>query len=262
MFFARLLLFAASLSGKNGGYRSAVFYLKTASRPLRVDAGCYLRRMEISQLISDVSAEVKALFSGEGTGHDWEHIKRVHRTAVHIANMEGADQDIAAAGALLHDIADHKFHGGSLTEGPSRARDMLLRLGSNTDLAERVALIVSEVSYKGAGVPTPVSTPEAAAVQDADRLDAMGAIGVARAFAYGGSKGRALYTPDDLPRLHDSFEDYANDSGAVINHFYEKLLLLKDRMNTAEGRRLAEERHAFLRLFLDAFLQEWEGGHQ
>lgn len=215
--------------------------------------------MEISSLITALSAEVKSLFSGEGTGHDWHHISRVHRTAVHIARAEGADPDITAAGALLHDIADHKFHGGSLTEGPERAEAMLLRLGGGRELAERVALIVSEVSYKGAGVPTPVSTPEAAAVQDADRLDAMGAIGVARAFAYGGSKGRALYTPGDLPRLHESFEDYANDSGAVINHFYEKLLLLKDRMHTDEGRRLAEERHAFLETFVNRFLSEWEG---
>jgi len=215
--------------------------------------------MENSSLIEAVSAEVKNLFAGEGTGHDWEHIKRVRRTAVHIARVEVADQEVVAIGALLHDIADHKFHGGSLTEGPERARAILLRLGGHTDLAERVAMIVSETSYKGAGVPTPVSTPEAAAVQDADRLDAIGAIGVARAFAYGGSKGRAFYTPDDLPRLHDNFEDYANDSGAVINHFYEKLLLLKDRMQTAEGRRLAAERHGFLVIFLNKFLEEWEG---
>lgn len=214
--------------------------------------------MEISLLIEALSTEVEALFAGEGTGHDWEHIKRVHRTAVHIARVEGADVGVTAAGALLHDIADHKFHGGSLTEGPARARAMMLRLGADPELAERTATIVSEVSYKGAGVPTPASTSEAAAVQDADRLDAMGAIGVARAFAYGGSKGRALHSPGVLPRFHENFEDYANDSGTVINHFYEKLLQLKDRMQTEEGSRLAAERHAFLEDYLEQFLAEWE----
>lgn len=215
--------------------------------------------MNIKDTITAVEAEMKAKFEGEGSGHDWEHIARVWRNAVMLAEAEGADVYVAALGALLHDIADHKFHNHSLEEGPVQAADAVRRHGGDEALAQRVAAIVAEVSFKGAGVPTPVSSLEAAVVQDADRLDAIGAIGIARAFAYGGSKGRPLYAPGKDPKLHTDFESYARDQGATINHFYEKLLLLKDRMHTDTGRKLALERHAFMELYLKNFFAEWEG---
>lgn len=215
--------------------------------------------MNIQDIITAVEAEMKAQFEGEGSGHDWEHIARVRRNAVMLAETEGADVDVAALGALLHDIADHKFHNHSLEEGPVQAAGAVRRHGGDESLAQRIAGIVAEVSYKGAGVATPVSSLEAAAVQDADRLDAMGAIGIARAFAYGGSKGRPLYVPGNGPNLHADFDSYARDEGATVNHFYEKLLLLKDRMHTNSGRKLAEERHRFMELYLKLFFAEWEG---
>lgn len=198
-------------------------------------------------------------FLHEGTGHDWAHILRVHDMACHIAKAEGADRSIAALGALLHDIADHKFHGGDLSEGPRQAAEAIIRHGGGDELAQRVAVLVSEVSYKGAGVDTPTSTAEAAAVQDADRLDAIGAIGVARAFAYGGSKARPLHVPGASPEMHRSFEAYAKSDGGTIHHFYEKLLLLKSRLQTTTALRMAERRHEFMNQFLEQFLSEWEG---
>jgi uncharacterized protein len=215
--------------------------------------------MSIQPLIESIREEMKSRFAGEGTGHDWAHMERVWRNAVVIAKAEGANAEVVALGALLHDIADHKFHNGSLSEGPRQAREAIMQRGGDPELADKVATIVAEVSFKGAGVPTPVSSLEAAVVQDADRLDAIGAIGVARAFAYGGSKGRALHSPGSKPLAHDDFQSYANDEGATINHFYEKLLLLQDRMHTATGKAMAAERHAFMEAFLAQFLKEWQG---
>lgn len=203
--------------------------------------------------------QVQNQFKEEGSGHDWWHIVRVVTMARRIAVEEGADEGVVALAALLHDIADHKFHGGDLEAGPRKATELLSANQASPALIQRIAQIIREVSYKGAGVPTPVSSLEAACVQDADRLDAIGALGIARAFAFGGSRNRLLFDPDDPPVMHEDFRSYSTSSGATINHFHEKLLLLRDRMNTPAGGRLAESRHAYMEGFLTRFHQEWEG---
>ncbi|MEM9052670.1 MAG: HD domain-containing protein [Bacteroidota bacterium] len=210
-------------------------------------------------MVQEISDLVHKQFEGEGTGHDWYHINRVRKVALHLAKLEGADSEVVELAALLHDIADHKFHGHDLTAGPARAREIILEKSGSTELADRVSQIISETSFKGAGVETPVSSIESAVVQDADRLDAIGAIGIARTFAYGGSIGQPIYDPELVPEAHDSFEAYAKTRTSTINHFYEKLLLLKDRMNTDSGKRMAEERHKVMKEFLDQFQKEWVG---
>lgn len=214
----------------------------------------------MNQLIAKVENLVREKFANEATGHDWWHIDRVRRNALILAELEGADAHVTELAALLHDIADHKFHQGDLAIGPATTQRILTDEGVSPHLVERIVNIVSEVSFKGAGVTTPVTSIEAACVQDADRLDAIGAIGVARAFAYGGSRSRSLYHPDERPTLHQDFDSYYDDKGHTINHFYEKLLLLKDRMQTTNGKRLAEERHAFMEQFLHQFYSEWNAG--
>jgi uncharacterized protein len=210
-------------------------------------------------LIESIVELVKNTFEREGTGHDWYHIDRVRKVALQLAEKEGANLEIVELAALLHDIADHKFHDHDLTAGPTKARELILDHGGNSQLAERVAQIISETSYKGAGVETPVSSIESAVVQDADRLDAIGAIGIARTFAYGGSRNQPIYDPDLKPVAHQDFEAYAKTRTSTINHFYEKLLLLKDRINTDSGKRMAEERNRFMQEYLDRFMEEWEG---
>jgi uncharacterized protein len=202
---------------------------------------------------------VKQSFDGEGTGHDWYHIDRVRKVALKLAESEGADMEVVELAALLHDIADHKFHDNDLSAGPAKARELIIEYGGSPELADRVSHIISETSYKGAGVETPVSSIESAVVQDADRLDAIGAIGVARTFAYGGSRNQPIYDPELQPVLHNDFEAYAKTRTSTINHFYEKLLLLKERINTEAGKRMADERHDFMQSFLDRFFEEWEG---
>jgi uncharacterized protein len=201
---------------------------------------------------------VRAKMYGEGTGHDWWHVDRVRRMALRLARDEGADPYVTELAALLHDVADHKFHGGDETAGPRAARAWLAEAGADAATVDHVATIVAELSFKGAGVATPMSSPEGRVVQDADRLDAIGAIGVARAFAYGGSRGRPLHEPAAAPELHASFEAYKSSTGPTINHFHEKLLLLRDRMNTPTARRIADERHRFMESFLDHFHREWD----
>ncbi len=197
--------------------------------------------------------------SGEGTGHDWWHVFRVAKTAVRIALREQADIFIVQLAALLHDIGDFKFHNGDETVGPRMARQWLEQLGVGEDTVTRVCEIVREVSFKGAGVPDHMPSIEGKIVQDADRLDAIGAIGIARTFAYGGAKGREIHNPECKPQLHDSFEQYKKNNGPTTNHFYEKLLLLKDRMHTSTAKEIAEKRHAFMENFLEQFLREWDG---
>ncbi|NEN25076.1 HD domain-containing protein [Cryomorpha ignava] len=216
--------------------------------------------MDKLAIVSKIEIEVKCLFEGEGTGHDWYHIDRVRHNALKIGELENADLFLVELGALLHDIADHKFHGNDLSVGPARSKELILKNGGDENLANRVSKIVSEISYKGAGVETTISSLEAAVVQDADRLDAIGAIGIARAFAYGGSKNREIYNPTKNPHLHDTFLAYAEDDGATINHFYEKLLLLKDRMQTATGKKMSIKRHSFMEKFLETFYDEWNLG--
>jgi len=215
--------------------------------------------MDERDIIQQTAEHVRALLSGEGTGHDWHHIERVRRAALAIGQGEGADLFVVELAALLHDIADWKFAGGDHEAGPRQSRAWLQSLGVDARAIDHVCEIVAGLSFKGAGVKAAALTLEGQCVQDADRLDALGAIGIARAFAYGGHKGQPLYEPDAPPTPHDSFEAYQRGASSTINHFYEKLLLLRDRMNTAAGRRLAAERHRFLEAYLEQFYAEWNG---
>ncbi len=217
--------------------------------------------MHNDDLIARTEAFVQDRLAGADPAHDWWHVIRVRRLARWIAEHEWATADLLVVdlAALLHDVADWKHHGGNLESGPAITRAWLESLGASTALIDHVAEIVAGVSYRGMGVPTPMRTIEGAAVQDADRLDALGAIGIARAFAYGGARGRALYDPAAPPVMHATAEAYASSTGPTINHFYEKLLALRDRMQTETGRRLAHQRHQFVEAFLARFLAEWEG---
>lgn len=159
----------------------------------------------------------------------------------------------------MHDIADHKFHRNDLEAGPKATIQILKGFGASDSLQQEMAQLVREISFKGAKIETPVSSIEAACVQDGDRLDAIGAIGVARAFAYGGAHNRLLHHPDSKPELHSNFMAYAKSEGPTTAHFYEKLLLLKDRMQTDTGKRLAAQRHQYMKAFLNQFYEEWDG---
>ncbi|MZH05116.1 MAG: HD domain-containing protein [Nitrospinae bacterium] len=212
-----------------------------------------------SSIISKTCEFVESKLAGEGSGHDWWHIFRVWTLARKIAVEEKAQLEIVELGALLHDIADWKFHDGDDSIGPAMAREFLNSHNVDPDLSDSVVEIISTVSYKGAGVATPMKTLEGKIVQDADRLDAIGALGIARTFAYGGYKNRLIYHPDEKPVLHESYEDYKKNEGHTINHFYEKLLLLKERMNTNTGKKIAEGRHQFMQSYLDQFYREWDG---
>ncbi|HEX8656401.1 MAG TPA: HD domain-containing protein [Hymenobacter sp.] len=211
-------------------------------------------------IITATAQFIEQKFAEEGSGHDWAHIRRVWLMARRLAAAAPeADREVTELGALLHDIADWKFHGGDYEAGPRAAREWLQSQGAPESVIARVETIIREVSFKGVGVATPVSTIEAALVQDADRLDAIGAIGIARAFAYGGHKGRPLYDPAVAPVAHDSFESYQKNTAPTLNHFYEKLLHLKDRLLTAGAREVAQERHVFMESYVARFLAEWDG---
>ena len=197
--------------------------------------------------------------AGDGSGHDWWHIYRVWNLAKNIAAQEGANILIVELSALLHDIADWKFHDGDDTKGPQMAEQFLLENKVVREVIDPVVEIVATISYKGAGVATPMQTLEGQVVQDADRLDAIGAMGIARTFAYGGHKNRLMYHPDEKPVMHQSFAQYKKNTGHTINHFYEKLLLLKDRMNTTSAKKMAAGRHKFMQSYLDQFYEEWDG---
>lgn len=215
--------------------------------------------MEHSVILSRTADHVRNLLSGDSAGHDWWHIERVRRVAVTIAREEQADLFLVELAALLHDVADWKFAGGDEEAGPAAARKWLISLEVDEPTIDHVCRIIGQLSFKGAGVATPMDSLEGACVQDADRLEAIGAIGIARTFAYGGWKGQPMHDPDLPPQLHGSFTEYKQNKGTTINHFYEKLLLLKDRMNTAAGKRMAEARHQFMQQYLDQFFAEWEG---
>lgn len=215
--------------------------------------------MEHSVILSRTADHVRNLLSGDSAGHDWWHIERVRRVAVTIAREEQADLFLVELAALLHDVADWKFAGGDEEAGPAAARKWQMSLEVDEPTIDHVCRIIGQLSFKGAGVATPMDSLEGACVQDADRLEAIGAIGIARTFAYGGWKGQPMHDPDLPPQLHGSFTEYKQNKGTTINHFYEKLLLLKDRMNTAAGKRMAEARHQFMQQYLDQFFAEWEG---
>ena len=208
-------------------------------------------------LVARVAEHVKTKFLSESSGHDWHHIRRVWKLARQIAAAEGANMEVAELGALLHDIADWKFHGGDEAVGPREAERLLVQEGAPRRIIEAVVAIVAAVSFKGAGVRNEMRSLEGQCVQDADRLDAIGAIGIARCFAYGGHDGRLIHDPEVAPVAHQTAAAYKAARGSSINHFHEKLLLLKDRMNTASGRALAEERHRYMEDFVSQFLREW-----
>ncbi len=211
------------------------------------------------QIVDKTVQLVKEKLGEDSTGHDYFHIMRVRALAVRLAIEEGADAYVVELAALLHDIADWKFHDGDLDAGPKVASEWLKSLDEKPETVEKVAVIIKEVSYKGAGVKTTPSSIEGKVVQDADRLDALGAIGIARTFAYGGKFERPMYDPDQPPVMHQTFEEYKGSRGTTLNHFYEKILLLKERLNTDAARALAEERHKYVEDFVERFLSEWEG---
>jgi uncharacterized protein len=195
--------------------------------------------------------------AGEGTGHDWYHVDRVTKLSLYIAQQENANMFIVELAALLHDIADHKFHNGDETIGPRVARQWLESINVSSDVVDQICDIIATISFRGAKVQTKMKTLEGQIVQDADRIDALGAIGIARCFAYGWFKHNPIYDPDIKPIMHSSFEDYKNAKCTSINHFYEKLLLLKDLMNTKTGKAIAQQRHDFIQAYLDQFFDEW-----
>ena len=209
--------------------------------------------MDGAETLERTCAHVRDLMQGEGSGHDWWHVYRVWRAATHIGAREGADLYVVELAALLPAIADWKFPGGDVTAGPRAARAWLTTLGVAEETIAHVCEIIGGMSFKGAGVLDVMRTREGMVVQDADRLDAIGAIGVARTFAYGGHKNRAIWDPDQPPRAHASAAEYLAGTGSTIDHFYEKLLLLKNRMNTETARRMAAARHAFMETFLAQF---------
>lgn len=200
----------------------------------------------------------KELQEGE-KGHDWWHVERVWRNARSIARKETVDFLVVELAALLHDIADAKFNDGDEEIGPQKAAAFLQSLQVEPSLVEHIVQIIRNISFKGGNQVTGFTSPEFQVVQDADRLDALGAIGIARAFHYGGYKNRLLYDPDIKPNLKMSREEYKKSDAPTINHFYEKLLLLKERMNTPTGKALAIRRHAFMENFLAEFEREWQG---
>ena len=215
--------------------------------------------MDRESIIEQTWAYVRQTLEGDATGHDPWHIDRVRKTAIHIGKWEGADLFVVQLAALLHDIGDWKFHGGDEYYGSQLARKWLEGLSIEENIVAHVCEIVRCVSFKGAGVRSPMPSREGQVVQDADRLDAIGAIGIARVFAFGGHEGRPIYDPDVRPEKHRSFEEYRKSKGTSINHFHEKLLLLKALMNTQIAKAMAEERHRFMEQFLDRFHKEWEG---
>ena len=219
--------------------------------------------MDSTKIVAKTIDFVKHTLSGAEGGHDWWHIRRVWKTAKEIAiHEEGIDLFVVELAALLHDIADSKFHNGDESIGPRVAHEFLASLQVEAPTIEHVKQIIANISFKGGKENQLFSSPELEVVQDADRLDAIGAIGIARTFNYGGHKNREIYNPDIMPDFQMDKETYKKSSAPTINHFYEKLLLLKDRMNTATGKQMAERRHQFMLDFLDEFYWEWgEGGH-
>ena len=201
---------------------------------------------------------IKEIFSGDSSGHDYYHTVRVYKIATEIAKQEYADVNLVQLAALLHDVDDKKLSPEThITK--KNAVDFMTANGVDADMIDIVCKIIDEVSFAGTDSVVP-STIEGKCVQDADRLDAIGAIGIARTFAYGGSRGRMIYDPDIKPRIGMSKEEYQkNMNSTSINHFYEKLLLLKDMMNTTAGKKLAEHRQAVMQEFLNEFMEEWEG---
>ncbi|ESU21911.1 hydrolase, HD family protein [Flavobacterium cauense R2A-7] len=210
-------------------------------------------------LIDSTILFVKQQLENAEGGHDWFHIERVYKNALLIADGEDCDLMVVKLGALLHDIADSKFHDGDESIGPKTARAFLESQNASEDVIEHVIAIIENISFKGGNFEKTFHSKELEIVQDADRLDALGAIGIARAFNYGGFKNRTIFNPNVQPNLNMSKEEYKNSNGTTLNHFYEKLLLLKDKMNTVTGKKIALERHNYMQNFLSQFYAEWDG---
>ena len=209
------------------------------------------------QIIKTIAFVKEQLANAEG-GHDWFHIERVFNNALLISKTEQVDKLVISLAALLHDIADSKFHNGDETIGPNIAHAFLFNLNVVSAVIEHVINIIENISFKGGNVSQKFHSKELEVVQDADRLDAIGAIGIARCFNYGGFKNRQLYNPDIKPNLKMTKEEYKSSTAPTINHFYEKLLLLKDKMNTKTGLKIALQRHEYMECFLKQFYNEWE----
>lgn len=213
----------------------------------------------MSSIIDQTVEFVKHTLKDAEAGHDWWHILRVWNNAKLIGQSENADMLVVELAALLHDIADSKFHKGDETIGPKLAGDFLKKIDVQEVIVEHIQNIIENMSFKSSLGTVRFQSLEMQIVQDADRLDAIGAIGIARAFTYGGYKNREMYNPDIKPELNMSKEEYKNSTAPTINHFHEKLLLLKDRMNTDTGRQIAIERHQFMETYLEQFNNEWNG---
>ena len=217
--------------------------------------------MNKEKIITATIAFVKEELKGAEGGHDWFHIERVLKNSILISKEEKVDVFVVSLAALLHDIADPKFYDGDETVGPKVATKFLKEQEVTSDIIEHVVNIINYISYKNSferGVKK-FTSKELEVVQDADRLDAIGAIGIARCFNYGGFKNRVLYNPEIIPNLEMSKEEYKKTEAPTINHFYEKLLLLKDKMNTVSGKKIAAQRHHFMELYLEQFYDEWNG---
>lgn len=216
------------------------------------------KRMDKNRIIQETISYVKQELADAEGGHDWFHIERVWKLSKHIAAVEQVDGFVVELGALLHDIADSKFNNGNENLGPQKAAQFLDSKGLPSETIAHIQNIIEHISFKGGNQAQTFHSKELSVVQDADRLDAIGAIGIARTFNYGGYKNRKLYDPSIPPKLDMTKEEYKKSTAPTINHFYEKLLLLKDRMNTDTGRALAEERHQLMENYLEAFYKEWK----
>ncbi len=215
--------------------------------------------MDERELIQRTADHVKDQMTGESSGHDWWHVYRVWQMAMRLASQTEANMTVVELGALLHDIADWKLNDGNLEIGPRVAREWLESLKADPKIIDQVTSIVAGGSFIGAGVPDTAYSLESQIVQDADRLDALGAVGIGRTFAFGGARNRRMYDPEISPMHHETFESYRTSASPTINHFYEKLFLLKDRMHTAAGREIAEGRHKYMVDFVERFYMEWDG---
>ncbi len=215
--------------------------------------------MTSAEQIAKTESFVRKNLNEGSTGHGWWHTHRVRNLALHICSSEKADPLIVELTSLLHDIADHKFNDGDLFKGAEISREWLKSIHIDPTIVERVCSIIPKISFKGAKVADDELCIEGKIVQDADRLDAIGAIGIARTFAYGGFKNREIYDPGVNPKMHASFEEYQQTKSPTINHFYEKLLLIRDRLHTETAKKIANHRHTFMESFLEEFYAEWKG---
>ena len=211
--------------------------------------------MDKNIIISNAIEYIRDFFASDFTGHDFSHSMRVFRTASHLASAEGADLFISEISALLHDVDDRKLSPDT-SDNLFNARLFLSSYGVDKATEDKICAVIKQISFKGTDTVVP-DTLEGKCVQDADRLDALGAVGIARAFSYGGAHHRAMHNPEIKPSLNMNEQEYFSAEGTTINHFYEKLFLLKDMMNTESARRIAIERDAFMHSFVEEFLYEW-----